>query len=122
MLTTTTLPSTPPPPPITSSPTTLLLTVPPYATSPAGGNIGCLVLYSSFILLNFAEFVMIPGDQIVAQGQQAVFNCQHSTAHAIGWRLNGIPLLDSSFVGVEARSTSLPGGVLNTLTIEALPQ
>ena len=58
----------------------------------------------------------------MAQEQHAVFNCQHSTAHSIGWRLNGIPLLDTSLVGVEARSTSLPGGVLNTLTIEARPE
>ena len=55
----------------------------------------------------------------MAQGQQAVFNCQHATAHAIGWRLNGIPLLDTNFVGVVARSTSFPSGVQNTLTIEA---
>ena len=58
----------------------------------------------------------------MAQGQHAAFNCQHSTAHSIGWRLNRIPLLDTSLVGVEARSTALPGGVLNTLTIEALPE
>ena len=57
----------------------------------------------------------------MAQGQHAVFNCQHSTAHSIGWRLNGTPFLDTSLVGVEARSTALPGGVLNTLTIVALP-
>ena len=70
----------------------------------------------------YIEFVLLPNDRVVAQGQQAVFNCEHSTAHAIGWRLNGIPLLDTSLVGVDARSTSLPGGVLNTLTIEALPE
>ena len=61
-------------------------------------------------------------DQVVAQRQQAVFNCQHSTAHSIGWTLNDIPLLDTSLVGVEARSTSLPGGVLNTLTVQALSE
>ena len=66
--------------------------------------------------------MLSPVDQVVAQGQRAVFNCQHSTAHSIGWRLNGIPLLDTSLVGVEARSTALPGGVLNTVTIEALPE
>ena len=68
------------------------------------------------------DFVILPADQVVAQGQQAVFNCEHSTAHAIGWRLNDVPLLDTSLEGIEARSTSLPGGVLNTLTVEARPE
>ena len=51
----------------------------------------------------------------------AVFHCQHPTADAIGWRLNGTTLLGSTLDGVIATSTSTASGILNTLNISALP-
>ena len=65
--------------------------------------------------------MITPAQRTVAQKQIARFDCQHSTADAIGWRLNGTTFLDRSLQGVSASSTSLAGGVLNTLTIVALP-
>ena len=66
--------------------------------------------------------MIAPAQKTVAQGWEAGFNCQHSTADAIGWRLNGTTFLDKSLEGVSASSTSLAGGVLNTLTIVAHPE
>ena len=68
------------------------------------------------------EFMIAPAQKTVAQGWEAGFNCQHSTADAIGWRLNGTTFLDRSLEGVSASSASLAGGVLNTLTIVAHPE
>ena len=64
-------------------------------------------------------FIIVPTDLTVAEGTAAVFCCQHSSADAIGW---GISLLDLSLEGVSAHSTSVAGGILNTLTIVAHPQ
>lgn len=61
----------------------------------------------------------------VAQGQEATFHCQHSTADAVVWKLNDIALNshNSSFVGDIAVRTSYSDGVSrNTLTLPALPK
>ena len=66
--------------------------------------------------------MIAPAQKTVVQGRKARFVCQHSTADAIGWRLNGTTFLDRSLEGVSASSASLAGGVLNTLTIVAHPE
>ena len=66
-------------------------------------------------------FTQIPTDLTVPLGVEAVFHCQYPTADAIGWRLNGTTLLGSTLDGVIATSTSTAGGILNTLSISALP-
>ena len=58
----------------------------------------------------------------MAEGVAAVFHCQHATADAIGWRLNGTTLLGSTLDGVAATTSSVADGILNTLITLALPQ
>ena len=67
------------------------------------------------------EFVIVPTEQTVAQGQEVVFYCQHSTARLIGWRLND-QFIDSSLLGVATNTTVCSNGVITTLIIEALLQ
>ena len=67
-------------------------------------------------------FTKRPIDRTVAEGVEVVFTCQHPTAHIIGWKLNGRPLLDASFENVSATTTSVAGDILNELTIAALHQ
>ena len=52
----------------------------------------------------------------------AIFICQHPTANAIGWRLDGKPLLNSHLDNVSAVTTSVTGSIQNILTIVANPQ
>ena len=69
-----------------------------------------------------AVFLVAPIQQTVAQGQNAEFQCQHSTGDAISWTLNGTSYLGLHLDGVSTNSTPLPGGVLGTLTIVAYPE
>ena len=46
----------------------------------------------------------------VEQGT-ATFQCQHSLAGAIGWRVNGIPLNTANFQNISTTSTSGSNGV-----------
>ena len=83
-------------------------------------------MYTSFELhavyiIYCTEFVIVPTEQTVAQGQEVVFHCQHSTAHVVSWRLNE-RFIDSSFLGVATYTTSLPDGITSALTMEALSQ
>ena len=50
---------------------------------------------------------------------EAIFHCQHPTAVAVTWRLNGTTLLNSILGGVFATSVSAAGGIFNSLTITA---
>ena len=64
-------------------------------------------------------FIEEPTNLTVAEGVEAIFHCQHPTADAISWRLNGTALLDSLLDDVIATSASAAGGIRNTLTITA---
>ena len=57
----------------------------------------------------------------VAERVVAKFYCQHPTADAIGWRLNGTTLLGSTLDGVVATTNSEADEIINTLTVLALP-
>ena len=78
------------------------------------------VNYGGLILLTILAFNEVPVSQEVPVGTEAVFRCQHSTAHYIGWRVNG------SFVGRNSPPDITPGttrdedgNLVDTLTIVA---
>ena len=59
-----------------------------------------------------AGFDLVPSPLTVAVEQGvATFQCQHSLASAIGWRLNGILLNTENFQNISTASTLGPNGV-----------
>ena len=79
------------------------------------------LVIQDIIYVPVAGFVIIPTPTIVEVGQVAEFQCQHTTADVIFWRLNGTHVTFKS--GVTTSFTILPGGgILNKLTIEARPE
>ena len=77
-------------------------------------------MHDNYYYYNYSGFTMIPTNLTVVEGVEAVFHCQHPTADAIGWRLNGTTFFDSSWDDVFVAITSIAGGIVNTLTILAL--
>ena len=64
------------------------------------------------------EFTVSPESQEVAPGTTATFECQHSTADVIRWRVNGTLIGQNTSPDIR---TSSVGGV-NTLMITARPK
>ena len=72
-----------------------------------------------------ATFDLVPSPLTVAVEQgTATFQCQHSLASAIGWRLNEIPLNTADFQNISTASIPGPNGftthllLIGTLSLE----
>ena len=58
----------------------------------------------------------------VSVGETVVFQCQHSTADGIGWKLNGTLLSELNHMNISAISLPLPNGdTIHNLMFTALP-
>ena len=65
-------------------------------------------LYNYSSIVYISEFTIVPTSQEVEIGEQATFQCQHSTAQILYWRFNGNTVGSSPPSGVS-RSTSEDG-------------
>ena len=67
------------------------------------------------------QFVAVPTDQTVLQDETAVFLCQHSSADAVGFRLNDERITNLTNIGINSMQLD-DGGVLHVLSIVANPK
>ena len=89
---------------------------------PCNYNVSSACYCYLHIIIVATGFTITPTDLVVAVRIEAKFFCQHPLADAIGWRFNGTTILGSTLNGVTTMTTSVPGVVLNVLTIlSALP-
>ena len=63
-------------------------------------------------------FVVVPQSLNVTVGEEVVFQCEHSSAAILGWKINGILLNDQPDLENDFIDTTIGG--LHILTITAL--
>ena len=74
--------------------------------------------------LSISDFAIIPLARNVSVGETVVFQCQHSSADGIGWKLNGTLLneLNHYVRNISAVTLPLPNGdTIYNLMLTALP-
>ena len=64
----------------------------------------------------------MPADQVVAQGEVAVYRCQNPYADSVGWKLNGARFVAGSLEGVRSNTVTMANGILYTLSITGVPE
>ena len=76
------------------------------------------------LVTNFVEFIRFPTSLNVTVGQRAVFQCIHSTADTIGWRVNDTALstLNKSSISSSGISYLPDNSIQSILVIDALSE
>ena len=70
-----------------------------------------------------AEFSRRPENTTVAQGQLAVFSCQHTAADTLNWRVNETLLTSNrQLEGITFNTQRIEGGSLKNLRVIATPE
>ena len=68
-------------------------------------------------------FSIIPLARNASVRKTVVFQCQHSSADAIGWKINGTLLNELNHMNISAISLPLPNGdIIYNLMLTALPE